>query len=370
MSKKLKLDVLPAREGDALTIGWGENGSEFLMIVDMGTEAVGGKFYEELANATPEEQKYELLVITHVDRDHIGGVLTCFAESTILPDLEIKDIWFNGWQHLDPQEQPDPATPTLVEPYGPVQGERLTKWLRDQPWNEAFGKKQVSYKPGEVLETRELAGGLKVTILGPLPKRLRDFKGEWKEKVKEALEKGKLSDVSPGLESYGARQAPTLRNASDLTQLADTESDLDDSHANGSSIVLLLEYGQSKVILAGDAYAPDLVEAIQDFSPHSRLSIDAFKLPHHGSKKNVTTDLIKSVSCQNWIISTDGTRFRHPDNESIAKIIKYSDPTPKIHFNVRSRSNKWWDSEDWQQKFSYETRFGDADDGLYLEFPK
>ena len=66
--------------------------------------------------------------------------------------------------------------------------------------------------------------------------------------------------------------------------------------------------------------ADDLVEAFGALCD-GPLELDAFKLPHHGSRGNVTRELIQSVDCPLWIFSTDGTQFRHPHKQAVARVI-------------------------------------------------
>jgi hypothetical protein len=42
-------------------------------------------------------RKFDLLVVTPVDVDHIGGILSCFADlADSIPGLSFNDVWFNG----------------------------------------------------------------------------------------------------------------------------------------------------------------------------------------------------------------------------------------------------------------------------------
>ena len=148
-----ELSMLPARQGDALWIRWGEAGDLHHMIIDMGTEEIGGQVRQRL-EALPETKRHiDLLVVTHVDSDHIGGVLTCLAEAGPLPGLTIDDVWFNGFQHLNGGSipQPEAASVSEVEAMGPAQGERLSSWLRKQHWNKAFKGAQCSVCPASCL---------------------------------------------------------------------------------------------------------------------------------------------------------------------------------------------------------------------------
>lgn len=361
----LELQFLPARQGDAIWIRWPEGDGTRQILIDMGTEEIGRAIRGRLENLAEPERAFDLLVVTHVDRDHIGGVLTCLAEADeALAGLKFDDVWFNGWEHLDGGTVPAPTEEAALEGMGPAQGERLAHWLREQPWNEAFGR-------GPVVRTSPLVskrfGDLGLTILGPVQERLEDFKPVWKEEVEIALEKGSLEHVSPGLESYGPRVAPVLESRADLEELADERFRKDGSHANGSSIALLLDWKGRRVLLSGDAFADDLVQGLNDLPGDKPVKLDAFKLPHHGSKKNIHDELIRSVDCARFVFSTDGTQFRHPDPVAVARVIRSSvRDKPTLCFNVRSKYSGWWDDPDWIDAFQYGIEYGDEEKGWTL----
>jgi hypothetical protein len=360
----LELKFLPARQGDAIWILWGDEDAPHQMIIDMGTEEIGKRIREDILALPEENRKFDLLVITHVDRDHIGGVLTCLAEADPIPGFEVNDIWFNGFQHLS-----GGRLETGLEPMGPAQGERLSAWLRKQVWNLEFEGGPVRRVPGEEMHTVTLHDGLELTILGPTPERLSEFIDTWKEEVEEALRKGTLTEVSPGLESLGPKVPPILEEELDLEILAETHNSKDGSHANGSSIALLLAYQGRRVVLSGDAFASDLTEALEILGGDEPLQVDAFKLPHHGSKKNVFRELVESVDCERWVFSTDGTQFRHPDPVAIARVVTFGTlPSPRLLFNAPSKFNGWWDNDVWREMYDYETQYGTKEDGLTLKF--
>lgn len=363
----LSIRMLPAKEGDALWITWGSAAAPHRMLVDMGTESVGKKLRARILDLPEDERKFDLLVVTHVDRDHIGGVLTCLAEADEIPGLEIGDVWFNGFTHLS-----GGTAASGLEPMGPAQGERLSTWLRTQRWNQAFGGGPCVRTPGQPLQTVLLHDDLKLTVIGSTTAKLASFIDEWKDEVHEALEKGSLTEdqVTPGLEIMGAQTRPDLQTPQDLSDLAATDTDDDNKKANGSSIALLLEYDGRSVVLAGDAHSEDLIEGLQAARGNGRARLDAFKLPHHASKANVTKALIDKVDCRRWLVSTDGTRFSHPDAIAIARILAHGRPKrPLLAFNARSKFSGWWDDADWRQTFDYTAEYGTADDGHELLFP-
>ena len=76
----------------------------------------------------------------------------------------------------------------------------------------------------------------------------------------------------------------------DIDALADEESPEDQSTANGSSIAFILEYGKRKILLSADAHPDLLVKSLENLgsSADNPIKLDAFKVPHHGSKYNIS----------------------------------------------------------------------------------
>jgi hypothetical protein len=357
----LELQLLPAKQGDAIWVRWQDGARTRQLFIDMGTEAIGKDVRTRLT-ALPEDQRaLELLVVTHIDSDHIGGVLSCLVKEPPLPGLSIADVWFNGLDHLKP---PKPRT---LEDQGGVQGKQLMDWLAGQRWNAAFGGGRVCRdgKPTAIT----LPGGLKVTVLGPGPQRLEQLAPVWTKELVEALRKQQLASTGK-LEAFGGRKSkPRLPSRVELTALAAKVSGRDDSKANGSSIVLLVEHDGHRILLTGDAYAGDLVEHLATLGEFP-IALDAFKLPHHGSLENTTRAMIEAVDCPLFLFSTDGTRFEHPHAEAVACVIEHGRGARKrveLGFNARSKFTGWWDDPAWAARFKYRARYGDAD-GLTLRF--
>lgn len=360
----LTLQLLPAREGDALWVRWGSPDTPYQMLIDMGPQETGTELRERIS-ALPEDQRsFELIVVTHIDRDHIGGLLSCLVDVEPLPGFTAKDIWFNGFAHLDGLKPHNE-----FESMGALQGERLSRWLSNQNWNKLFAGGPVCSNTNLPLPHRDFEGGMRLTVLGPSERRLRELKSAWRNEVETALKKSQRSVTGGGLERMGTNLPVDLEDKQALEKLAEKKLAADNSPANASSITLLLEYQDIRILLAGDATSKDLVESVQLISPNKPLELTAFKVPHHGSRKNLNKALIECVHCRYWLISTDGSRFQHPDDETVARILSYSTHrTTTVGFNVRSEFNEKWDSDDWRKKFDYCTAYGNAEDGLTMKF--
>ena len=89
----------------------------------------------------PENKRtFELIVVTHIDADHIDGSLILLQE---LPSLNVRinELWFNGWDQLT---KPEGAR----EVYAPLQGEFLGGLITVDPalkrvWNRHFDSIKV-----------------------------------------------------------------------------------------------------------------------------------------------------------------------------------------------------------------------------------
>lgn len=376
----LEVQFLPAREGDAIWLRWtGEAGDPHQALVDLGTEQTGRKFASRLRSLPEDRREFDLLVVTHVDRDHIGGVLTCISDPLEpVPGLRFHDIWFNAWAHLHGQALPEPQAQQKLEAMGPAQGERLTVWLAEQAWNKAFGRGPV-VRPDNAVPYRELPGGLRLTVLGPTQARLADLIQTWDDEVTDALAKGTLVSAAPGLglpgtlESYGSLTPPVLESRIDVEDLAASNVAPDRKQANGTSIILLVEWRGRRVLLTGDAFTVDVLSGLDAYGASSAAGrphrFDLVKLPHHGSAKNFTTELAAAVATPVWVFSTDGTTHHHPDATAIARVLVGAhQANPVLAFNVPSTFSGWWDNDDWRKLVPYTVVYGDPEDGLTFTF--
>jgi beta-lactamase superfamily II metal-dependent hydrolase len=364
----LEITALPARQGDAIWIKWGDAESPHQMLIDMGTAATGKAIRERIEALRPERRIFDLIVTTHIDADHIGGVVAGLVDAEPIVGFHGNEIWFNGYQHLE--QASHLSEQAVLESMGSVQGERLAKWLYTQQWNTSFSGGPICREIGSAAPSVCFHDGLKLTILGPTRNRLRDLKKTWKKDVSEAIAKGLLPDrVGEGLEVLGSTTPPVLNSEKDLLRLAQFSLTSDTSAANGSSIALLLEYQGRTMVLAGDAFSSDLLNGIRAVSSDNPLQLDVFKLPHHGSKQNVHRELIEAVACHRWLISTDGTQFRHPDPEAVARLIQFSaGPRPKLCFNEPSSFNQWWCNPVWRARFGYSVECGTKDQGITIRY--
>jgi beta-lactamase superfamily II metal-dependent hydrolase len=131
---------------------------------------------------------------------------------------------------------------------------------------------------------------------------------------------------------------------------------------NGSSIAFIAEWQGKRVLMGGDAHPGLLAASLAPLaeSAGGRLPIDLLKLPHHGSRGNVTREVIDLLDCDDFLISTDGKRHGHPDPQAIARLLKFSPArTCTLRFNYRTSRTEPWDDAKLKAQHDYTTEYGD-----------
>jgi len=341
----MKIELLPAGHGDCILIEYGPPDSPRRVLVDGGPARSYPALAARLARIPPDRRRIDLLVVTHVDADHIEGVLRLLNDPGLA--VEVGEVWFNGYRHLPPDDL-----------LGPAQGEIVSALLlaRDLPWNTSFDGGPVRRGREGPLPRRELPGGLVLTVLAPGDADLRALRRVWERECRRA-------GITPG----STAPAPTTDqrltpldaylgdlDVAALAALPQTETDT--SPANASSIVLLAEHGGHSVLLAGDS-APDTLAAGVERLLAERgldvLAVDLFKLPHHGSRYNVTREVLELVRARIFGVSTDGKYFGHPDGAAIARLLVGGPPGGRIVFNYRTAGTAPWSEPSVLEKYGF-----------------
>lgn len=334
------LEMLPARHGDALWLEYGEPENPHRVLVDggPGSQSTRGLMTDRLR----ARHDLDLLVVTHIDADHITGIIDVIEDPAV--PLSPRDIWFNGWQHL----------PTDL--LGARQGEALGGAIRRRgfPWNLSFAGEAVMVPDEGELPVISLPGGLTLALLSPTRRQLAELRPVWKREVEKA-------GLVPGLEAERAAAQPDLLGDApiDPSKLAEEPYEEDRSEANGASIAMLAEFEGKTLLLTGDAHARVLAEGLRRLTRQrgvDAIRLDAFKLAHHGSKHNLSPEVLDLVDCELFLFSTNGDIFRHPDPVAVSRIVVEREDRA-LAFNYRVQTTERWDSPRLRRRFRYRTVF-------------
>ncbi len=355
------LTMHPASEGDCLQLSWGDTAGPHHALVDLGRT----KNYRALAPALRGLANVELLVISHIDADHIEGAVPMASEPSA--PFVPADVWYNGHHHLEAAEKRRDAKGGL-HPLGAAQAEKLSNGIHrfGWAWNRAFGASGIASIDTPPTASIQLAGGLKITLLSPGDAELAALKPMWETE----LAKANLRPFDPDMPKPDAPPGLHALATLNVRALA-TEPFMPDRAApNGSSIAFLAEFNGRTALLGADAFPNIIEQSLRrlGYSETNRLKVDLFKLCHHGSRRNTSPTLLKLLDCTRFAISTDGTKHDHPDPQTIARVLVNDPARPKdFYFNFCQPNATAWQKEEIEQEFAYACHFPSDGAGLTIE---
>ena len=103
--ESVEVEVFPAGYGDSILVRCVTASGPFNILIDGGVRST---FTEHLASRFAEisaaGEQLDLVIVTHIDTDHIGGILELFkanGSSASPAVIKVGEVWHNGYRHLD-----------------------------------------------------------------------------------------------------------------------------------------------------------------------------------------------------------------------------------------------------------------------------
>lgn len=350
----MSLDVLPASFGDSLLLTCHRPARPWRLLVDTGPDETYPALQRHLRSLTPGasgKRVVDVFAVSHIDHDHIGGAALLLNDASL--GIEFGDIWFNA------------PTPPGPRTRGVAEGQRLAAILgatsEALPWNVATRGEWLCSSPEQRCLRIEPRRGLKVTVISPSLAKLKALFTQWDKEL--AKLRARTRDL--------VEPAAKPRGQPSLEDLAAAKTATDKALPNGSSIALLVEYKRKSVLLGADAHPDVLVEELRTLAENRQVklpwNVDIFKLPHHGSRANVTTALLKTVRAKHYVVSTNNAQFGHPDPEALARVICTGGQST-IWFNYATKQNLSWNAPVRLARYGYRCRYPtEPSAGLRLE---
>jgi hypothetical protein len=348
-----RIEMLPALHGDALLVEYGSARTRRILI-DGGPLRAFPALQSRLDALPAGDQRVELLVITHVDTDHVEGIIRLLAIPEARWPIDPKEIWFNGWRHLEESRE-----------LGGREGELISALIRRRAgdrWNTSFGGKAVRVQSVSA-DRIALEGKMTLTLVSPDSESLERLLKDWRESAEKwEIEPGDLDAAWAQLveESRFHPDSELTLGPEDLTdRLRKLLKGKDPSTPNGSSIAFLGEFGDKSCLFLGDAHMKVVCASLKRLgaTTQSPLRIDAVKLSHHGSKNNITSEFLELVDAEHYLVSSNGDRFEHPDRDAIEAVIRGSRRKPTLWFNYRSDFTTTWEAGSKRPGSKYRTRY-------------
>jgi beta-lactamase superfamily II metal-dependent hydrolase len=317
----LSLEALRARHGDCLLVHYGTNADPRLMLVDGGPATVWGTTLkprlEELRGRYEDENgvlQLALAMVSHIDDDHVQGMLDLTSslleaeEQGQSPSITAATLWHNSFEELTGDDNGrvltlvDEAAVQSLSTSATVgrelregaavvasvaQGRRLRNQAELLHWqlNRPLGDLIVAPETGG--QTVNL-GQAEMVVVAPNQARVQALRNEWEEQL--------------------------TRLQREAANEADVAAYIDKSVFNLSSIVCLIKAENRTILLTGDARGDDILAGLEaaNLLNGAQLKADVFKLPHHGSDRNVAPDLFQKIVADHYVVSGDG---RHGNPE-------------------------------------------------------
>jgi hypothetical protein len=128
-------------------------------------------------------------------------------------------------------------------------------------------------------------------------------------------------------------------------------------------------------LLGADAFPTVLRPALTGLAQHRKLagprSVDVFKLSHHGSRANLTAELLSAVRASHYVVSTNNAIFNHPNDEAVARVLVHGGTQPTLWFNYGTQRNRRWADADLQREFGFSAVYPESETGgVTIKLPR
>lgn len=347
-----ELFAVNAKFGDCLLLKWEHKGKPLFALIDGGPP---GTYKESLSDAldTLGVTHLQLIVNSHVDGDHVGGLLGLLA--VVRHDerqLTVGELWHNqfsatvdsngGSKSIDKKLRSLSGNAAVAtagsfaavadgQLQSILQGSQLLGLAQDLKISvntSNSGKPFIvdgGYEPFTMLGPDNKPTSMKVTVVGPTQEHLETLREEWEAWVDKAL------------------RAPAAAMTEKRTP-------------NLSSIQMLIEDGPQRILLTGDGRGDDLLRGLKQndlLDRHGNIDVDILKVSHHGSTSTNNEDFFKQVRAKTYVISADGT-YGHPEVDVLEWIRQEAKRSKRPITIVLTNTTKW--VEKWRKGLSTSDR--------------
>jgi len=325
------LEVLEAKHGDCLLLHYGEITNPSTIVIDGGP---AGVYRENLKPRLKEIKdnisqdrplRLSMVMVSHLDDDHVNGILQLTDDIDDEHEFEVKDLWVNTFDDiigniqlpvisgvsasnvasaistLPIDQGTEPSIAAVIASTG--QGRKLRDIATklhcrvNHPFKNLNGKSALVR--GDTNQKPIGWGDLRITIIHPDEQRLVRLQKQWDDDLMKAKAKGDNTIIFASLTSP------------------------DTSPFNLSSIVCLVELEGKKILLTGDGRSDDIYDGLKLnklVDPQGSMHVDILKMPHHGSIRNMKNDFLEKVTADHYVISADGNND-NPDEALLALFV-------------------------------------------------
>lgn len=302
---------------------------------------IGGELKETLEKIKKDKEYIDLLILTHIDDDHIKGILEWFKRDINARDL-IKKVWFNSGklisESLEIEENPNlkiNIEDKDVVTTGINEGIDFENYISE---NHIWERNLIM--SGQIINFYNV----EFNILSPNKEALKKLLELYEEKAPSSLTAGKKDwDIS-------------------ISEFIENEKknkfSEDRSVTNGSSISFILKYKDRVLMFLGDSHPTKITNALIElgYSQENPIVLDLLKVSHHGSKNNTHKNFLKHIKSDNYAILTNSETHNHPHKRTLARIISENE-NAKFHFNYDEIKNLIFSPTDFEEHKNFSIKY-------------
>ncbi len=305
LGNQFEIDFLPVGEGeksgDAIAMRFGdfsEEGRQFVVVIDGGDKETGNRLVKHIREHYNSET-VDLIISTHPDSDHTSGL------RIVMEELNVKGLWM----HL-PWEHSDRICDLFTD--GRITDESLKKRLR-KAYRYAYELEQlaIEYKVPitEPFAGNESKWGI-FKILGPQEDYYRELLTD-SAKTPEKKEGLRGATIFEQVKTFAKSVVNWVSETLEQGLLDDSG---ETSPENNSSVVTLFQFDGKKILFTSDTGMPALNRVIEycDLNGIDLSDLNLVQIPHHGAKRNISPDIVKSISASTAIVSASKNAPKHP----------------------------------------------------------
>lgn len=268
------LDVEAKKSGDAIPIRYAINGQTRIHVTDGGFQDTGVALIEHINKYYDAPSYIDAVIVSHPDGDHAGGLRKLFDE------YNIGGLWMlRPWSYAD----------ELIDRFSRFTSvDNLIKRLKELYPNLVALEELAEEHDVPIYEPFQGATVGHFTVMAPTKSRYLDLVVE-SDKTPDATKEATASLLSAA-GAFVEKAIAFIRAAWGQ----ETFPEDDTSAENNMSVIQYANLCGKSILLTADAGRAALEEAA-DYAPYVGLSlpgIDRIQVPHHGSRHNVSTEIL------------------------------------------------------------------------------
>ncbi|PUZ26124.1 Zn-dependent hydrolase [Chitinophaga parva] len=323
---------LKAQNGDCTLIKYTDNsGAQRNIIIDSGLDATYfdlatntfGELKAEIDDIKAHDQRIDLLILTHIDNDHICGFLKLFEMDEQIPGI-INMVWFNSGKLIAEKIEIEANKALAIKMQ--QQGVVATGVSEGIDFEDFLLKYDFWARDLILGGQRHVIHDAQFEILGPTIAQLHKLLKEYQDKTEDdAYTSAGTNDWRTDVESFIQEEVSNYNFSQDT------------SVKNGSSISFILTLKGKKFVFLGDSHPRPITKALAELGHTAKkpLAVEFLKVSHHGSKANTNKKLLSTLDTEHYIISTNSQVYGHPHKRTLSRIIARN-PNAIFHFNYEN----------------------------------